>query len=131
VIIQINQLFKNDRTILAMVFFSITVVLFAWAGILYSSPKLDPDTNQKIKADMKYCKEFIKTKGFDVKPKSSISLEASSSKFDDPKFRFTAVEGVFLACNNLELTGFCMGVASDCGINGMKFSLNYKLPKQI
>jgi hypothetical protein len=130
-IIQVNQLFKNDRTILAMVFFSIAVVFFVWAGIVYSSPKLEADTNKKIKADMKYCTEFIKTKGFDVKPKSSISLEATSEKFDDPKFRFTAVEGVFLACNNLELTKFCMGVASDCGLNGMKFSLNYRLPKQI
>jgi len=130
-LLNVNQLFKNDRTILTWLILGVAAVFFVWAGILYSDPKLEPSARDKRTKDMQFCKGFISSKGFEVKNKSNVTITVSSTDFQDPKFRFAAVESVFLACKNLALSNFCMGVSNDCGIDGMKFEMTYKMPKKV
>lgn len=46
--------------------------------------------------------------------------------FDGPKFSFATSESIILACSNIDMKSYCMGVSSECGIDGTKIIFSYE-----
>ncbi len=99
----------------------------------YSSPKQEPDYDRKRMMDISSCMSFARHKGFSAEqPKDSTEMnrviEITSSSIDEPAFMFAAVESVLLACDNIELKSFCLGLSSECSMDGLKMVLVYEKP---
>lgn len=127
------EVITKERNILTVVFFLLSLVLIAVSWSFYISPRDEPDYDRKRMVDIASCTSFARHKGFmSVQPKdsseSSRVVEISLETLDEPSFMFASVESVLLACNNIELKSFCLGVESECGINGLKMILVYEKP---
>jgi hypothetical protein len=122
------QVFPNDRSLIGVIFMVLSLGLGGLSYVMYSTPKEEPDFDAKQKSDIAFCKEFGVKKGFEVKREGESVLSMTSAQFDDPKYQFSKVESVILACDNLEMKTFCMGISSVCGLDGTKMVFSYEKP---
>ncbi|MBD78023.1 MAG: hypothetical protein CL840_03630 [Crocinitomicaceae bacterium] len=125
------QALKNDRVVISVIFYCIAAAALFFSYMYYTEPRFEPDFEFQRSKDVGQCANFAKHKGFEAKKPEKHIVEISSFNFDDPKFTFATVESVILACDNLELTSFCMGTADECMLpeNGLRMVLAYKQPK--
>jgi hypothetical protein len=123
------QVLYKDRFYIAAILSSLSIIVAFGAYLLYSSPFQEPKYEQKKLADMKSCVAFSEHKGLTVEQDGKSVLVITKSGFDEPKFTFSMIEAVILACDNIEFKSFCMGVESQCGIDGTKVVLTYENPK--
>lgn len=127
------EVFPVERNWITIVLIVISVVLFTASWRYYNDPRGEPDYDRKRMTDITSCIGFAKHKGFDAaQPKDSTEssrvIEVTSNTIDEPAYTFAAVESVLLACDNIELKSFCIGLSSECSIDGMKMVLVYEKP---
>lgn len=133
--IRINRLeiFPSERMWITILMLAASIIMSAISWSYYSSPKMEPDYDRKRMIDIASCMSFAKHKGFHAEqPRDSTEMnrvvEISMQQFDEPAFMFASAESVLLACDNIELKSFCLGVASECSIDGLKMVLVYEKP---
>lgn len=128
-IINKMQAIGNDRFYIAAVLSAAAFVVTFGAYLIYSSPLQEPDFETKKASDMLACTSFAEHKGLTVEPEGRSVLTLTKNSFDDPKFTFSMIESVILACDNIEFKTFCMGIKEQCGLDGTKVVLTYESPK--
>jgi|AntDeeMinimDraft_5_1070356.scaffolds.fasta_scaffold11709_2 hypothetical protein len=122
-------MFKKEKTILSSIIAGFAVCAYLAAWTMYSSPREEPDFEAKKVADMRECESFGKHKGFSTRRVGDSVLEMTVDGFDDPKFTFAMSEAIILACDNIDVKNYCMGIATECGIDGTKIVFSYEKPK--
>lgn len=122
-----SQILSGDRLVISTIFLALSAVIFFAAYILFSSPKHEPNFSEKQKKDFAACKVFAEHKGFNAERKGA-TMVVSTPVFDEPKFLFSTVESVILACPNMKLKEFCMGFKPDCQEDGVSFMFSYGAP---
>lgn len=120
------QVLKQDRFYGAITMLSLSIVGFLFAWLFYSSPKQEPSYEQKRLSDTKVCIDFAKHKGFSVSTPTNRIVEITNNNLNSATFIYATAESVILACSNFELKRFCLGVESECGLDGLKIVLGYE-----
>jgi hypothetical protein len=122
------QTLKNDRFYISAIMLAISTIVFIASYMIYAEPRLEPNFDAKRSTDVQSCIDFASHKGFDTKKQGLSVIEISDSNLGYPKLMFTKVETVVAACHNVELKSFCLGVESECGLNGLKMVMVYEGP---
>lgn len=125
------QALKNDRVVISVIFYCMSAAAFFFSYMYYTEPRFEPNFEFQRTKDVGQCANFAKHKGFEAKKPEKHIVEISSLNFDDPKFTFATLESVILACDNLELTSFCMGSKDECMLpeNGIRMVMAHKQPE--
>lgn len=129
-----NQVIKNDKFIIAAVLTAFSIVFWGSTFIIYSSPKLEPDVQERRSKDVGACTRFAQKLGYQVKTKSRTVLEITTAEFSDPKLTYLNVKQVALGCANMEPVAFCLGAGEVCGLPegtpyGLKLNVAFKEPR--
>ena len=120
------QTIRNDKFYISSIIasFSALVIIASWS--IYSQPHLEPDFAAKREMDIKQCVNFAKHKGFSTKQEGTSVVEMTLNTLSAPKLMFAEVETVIAGCHNIELKSFCIGVSSECGVDGIKMVMVYE-----
>tara|TARA_R110001583_G_scaffold4718_14_gene26919 strand:+ start:14712 stop:15119 length:408 start_codon:yes stop_codon:yes gene_type:complete len=129
-----NQIVKNDKFFLAAILMALAVVFWGATFLVYSSPKLEPDVQERRSKDVGSCSRFAEKIGYKVKSKSRSELEIITADFKEPKFTYLNVKQVALACTNMEVSSFCLGAGGTCGLPedmpyGLRLNLVFTEPR--
>jgi hypothetical protein len=125
------QVLPSDRSFLGAIFIFFSLGMSGLSYLIYDEPKMEPSFKEKQSSDMKACSAFAKHKGFDVEEEGSSVLVLTTTRLDDPKFLFSSVESIILACDNLKLESFCLGEESQCSLFGTKMVFSYEKPDAV
>lgn len=120
------QVLKQDRFYGGITMLSLSVIGFLLSWLYYNDPKQEPNYDNKRIIDTKACVDFAKHKGFNVTTPTNRLIEITSDNLSSATFIYATAESVVLACNNFELKRFCLGVESECGLDGLKIVLGYE-----
>lgn len=129
------ELFPTERVWITSILLIVAALMTVASWTYYDSPRLEPDYDRKRMTDIASCMSFAKHKGFKAEqPKDSTEtsrvIEISTQTLDEPAFMFASIESVLLACSNIELKSFCLGVSSECSVDGLKMVLVYEKPNE-